>query len=68
MNNPKAGPGTSIDFFKSLADELNLIGAMTGRAELSNANVLRADIIESSYSKHIDSIHFYSSLVLVKTK
>lgn len=69
MADPKAGPGTSIDFLKNLVDEVNFIGATTGRAELNlPENIEKIEKTGSYYAKHIESIHFYSSVVFVRTK
>lgn len=67
LDDPKAGPGTAIDFLKNLVDDVNFVGAATGNASYAN---IPADIERrrSYYSKRIDSMHFYDSICLMKIK
>ncbi|KAH7725857.1 hypothetical protein AAVH_06700 [Aphelenchoides avenae] len=36
LDDPKAGPGTAIDFLKNLVDDVNFVGAATGNASYAN--------------------------------
>lgn len=64
---PKAGPGTAIQFFKDLIDDMNYTGARTWCAD---SNKVPPDLENTLhiYQKEIESIHFYKSLCIIIKK
>lgn len=63
-DNPKAGPGTAIQFLKDLVDDLNYTAARTW---CSDPNKIPPSLegTLSIYQKEIDSIHFYKGVCIV---
>lgn len=61
---PKAGPGTFINFLKTLIDDVNFVGARTLCAD---HNKIPADIEKDLdiYKKQIFSMHFYDSMCFI---
>jgi hypothetical protein len=58
------GPDSTVNFLKTLIDEVNHVGAKTGRA--SHLNLSPAILSELNiYQKQIYSIHFYDSAVII---
>lgn len=61
---PRSGPGTTIEFLKSLVDDLNFGGARSRCADHSKIpGEIRATL--SEYQDKIESIHFYDSLCII---
>ena len=67
LEEPRAGRATMIQFLKDLLDELNFVGARTGRA---NKDMCPSHILKkvTYYQKTIRSMHFYDSLCFIIKK
>lgn len=62
-----AGSGSTIAFLKSLVDEVNYIGARTGRANFIDLPLeIQGEL--NDYRKSIRSISFYSSIVIIEKR
>lgn len=67
FENPKAGPGTAVEFFKNLVEEVNFGGARTKCADF---NKIPPEIRKSlnEYQANIYSIHFYDSVCIIQKR
>ncbi len=64
LDNPKSGPGTTIQFLKDLVDEVNFVGART----FSSNHRRSLDFIEGElniYRREIFGIHFYDCFCVI---
>ena len=64
LGNPKTNQDSTICFLKALIDDVNFVGATTGKA---NKNSCPQHIKEglTYYQQHIKSMHFYDSLCII---
>jgi hypothetical protein len=64
LENPQAGPGTTIKFLYQLIDDLNYIGARTQCADKRKCptNILAT---LNYYQQHIEAMFFYDSLCFI---
>lgn len=64
VGNPVSGPGTSVEFLKTLIDDLNYSSAMTTYGDI---NKVPSELVATltDYQKTIEAIHFYKSLVFI---
>jgi hypothetical protein len=62
---PLAGPGTAMEFFKNLVEDLNYSSAYDGYASLERTPK-EMWMKMNEYQKHIRSIHFYKSMCFIE--
>jgi hypothetical protein len=61
------GPDSTVNFLKSLIDEVNFVGARTERANHRNLpSSIRGEL--NIYRESIESMHFYDSVVIIKKR
>ncbi len=61
------GPGSTMYFLKALIDEVNFIGARTGKAGLADhPPEIQAEL--NFYRKEVQSISFYSSVAVIEKR
>ncbi len=65
LENPLAGPGTTIEFLKNLVEDLNYTSSFTGYGDWKRMPK-EIWINLNECQKHIHSIHFYKSLCIIK--
>lgn len=67
IGNPIPGPGTCVSFLQSLVDDLNYTAGVT---MYSNYNTVPFDLKKrlNYFQKHIESIHFYKGLCIIKKR
>ena len=67
IGNPITGPGTCVYYLKHLIDQLNYTSGVTA---IANIEKTPAHIYNglNIYQKHIETIHFYQSLVFIIKK
>ncbi len=64
FENPIGGKGTTVGFLQELVDSVNFVGASTECADFDKANASLLSRM-TKYQKHIESIHFHSSLCII---
>jgi hypothetical protein len=67
MEHPNASAQSTIRFLQSLVDELNFAGARTSCADKQKLSAQTNDPL-SAYQSDIESIHFYSSLCIIRKR
>jgi len=63
-NRRRSSKRTAIEYTKTLIDELNFVGARTGRASHQNVDPSISNEL-NLYREKIESIHFYDSVVII---
>ncbi|MGH7890572.1 MAG: class I SAM-dependent methyltransferase [Thermodesulfobacteriota bacterium] len=67
VSSPRAGQGTAVEFLKSLVEDLNYTGGITGYADWKKTP---PEIFENlnDYQKNIAFVQFYKSLCVIKKR
>jgi len=67
LNHPQAGAGTAVEFLKNLVEHVNYVGAATACADSDKVPPALMQRL-NYYQSQIESIHFYSSVCIIRKK